>query len=386
MQGNYRTTIYDYGMIARAISQIRAAWNETAIAEPPHRTRWDYLWLLVAIGLTVADLIDQTSGHLLLISPTIAAGAAVMIRRRHIWATIGLLLAVSLWDFLVHAVTGDFSRVGGMSLLFIYSVVRWGSGRQIVAMTVSLLPSLALAPYVDADVELYSAALVMAVLLVSGYNVRQRANIVDQRLRAAQLDERQRIARELHDSVAHHVSGISVQARAATALITTNPEAAAEAMEAVRAAASDALAEMRRMVAALRDDDVPDLRPQAGLNEIIALGQRGQTAPRVEVRLSGELDNLEPALAAGLFRLAQESVTNASRHARQASVVAVRVVGRTDRVILVVDDDGDTPISYSRDGFGLVGMRERAVLLGGTFEAGPKPQRGWRVAASLPRE
>ena len=120
--------------------------------------------------------------------------------------------------------------------------------------------------------------------------------------------------------------------------------------------------------------------------DIEQLATTGPVQPLVEVTLTGELQDLSPSVEAAIYRLAQESVTNARRHARHATRVSVRVAGEADRVLLTVDDDGSTGSPHrSPDGYGLVGMRERATLLGGTFAAGPIADRGWRVEANLPR-
>ncbi len=112
-----------------------------------------------------------------------------------------------------------------------------------------------------------------------------------------------------------------------------------------------------------------------------------QTAPRVEIELEGNLLNLKPSVDTTVYRLAQEAVTNAVRHARNASKVLVRIVGDDDAVKLTVRDDGvHNPLPIRSAGFGLVGMAERARLLGGTLDAGPNEEgRGWVVTAVLPR-
>jgi signal transduction histidine kinase len=206
-------------------------------------------------------------------------------------------------------------------------------------------------------------------------------------MREARLSERQRIARELHDSVAHHGSGIAIQAKAAQAVAATDPAAAARAMATVEAQASRTLTEMRAMVGALREDDEPGPVAQRGVDDIVRLAGAGYAGPRVQVDLAGDLDALNRSTEAGLFRIAQESITNARRHARNASRIAVRIVSAGDEVELTIADDGD-PIPASTHtgvGYGLAGMSERAALLGGTFEAGPGPRRGWITRAVLPR-
>lgn len=118
------------------------------------------------------------------------------------------------------------------------------------------------------------------------------------------------------------------------------------------------------------------------------LAQNNENGPSVEVQLSGKLDALPPLVDAALYRIAQESITNALRHARHATRVDERVAGHEDRVHMTVQDDGAvvTPTSSDSDGYGLAGMRERAELLGGTLQAGPAEQKGWTVTAVLPRE
>ncbi len=140
------------------------------------------------------------------------------------------------------------------------------------------------------------------------------------------------------------------------------------------------------MVGILRESGDPDLAPQRGVADIKRLAHSTGPRPRVNVELSGDLDELRPSVEAAIYRIAQESITNAVQHARHATHISVSVAGNDDSVHLTVHDDGDTsltgPIS---SGYGLVGMAERAKLLGGTLDAGPSPGRGWTVNAVLPR-
>ena len=195
------------------------------------------------------------------------------------------------------------------------------------------------------------------------------------------------MARELHDTVAHHVSAIAIQAQAGRTLAASQPNAAVDALEVIEEAASRTLAEMRTMVGVLRDGEEPDRAPQRGVADIARLARGAGDGPRVDVELSGDLDHLLPLVEAAVYRLAQESITNAVRHARNATRVSVIVVGDSDCVRLTVRDDGDaSPFgASSSSGYGLVGMTERATLLGGTLEAGPSPDSGWTVNAVLPR-
>ena len=159
--------------------------------------------------------------------------------------------------------------------------------------------------------------------------------------------------------------------------------AAVEALAVIEEAASRALTELRAIVRTLRDGDDADLAPQGGVADITRLAAAAD-GPRVDVELVGDLDGLRPMVAAAVYRIAQESITNAVRHARHATRIDIRVIGEQDSVLVVVLDDGE-PAAAAAPGYGVAGMTERAALLGGTLEAGPSPGGGWLVTATLPR-
>ena len=220
---------------------------------------------------------------------------------------------------------------------------------------------------------------------VAGFYLR----LLDQRqeelaLRARQ-DERISIARELHDIVAHHVTGIVVQAQAARLVASDRPDAAAVALERLDRAGAEALGAMRLMVGTLRDEIAPaDLAPTAGLDDLRAMGDppaRGELPVRVSI--DTEAAALPSEVVASLHRIAREAVTNARRHAVGATWIDVGVSCRNGHVELLVRNDG-VQTGRATGGFGLQGMAERAEALGGTFSAGPLPGGGWQVAAELP--
>ena len=199
--------------------------------------------------------------------------------------------------------------------------------------------------------------------------------------------EREQLARELHDTVAHHVSAIAIRAQAGRALAPSRPEAAVDALEVIEEAASRTLVDLRALVGTLRDGDEAALAPQRGVLDVQRLAHGPRDGPRVDVQLTGDLDDLPPLVGAAIYRIAQESVTNAVRHASHATRIDVRVTGHDDCVRLIVRDDGDA-VSSAPDrssGYGLVGMSERAALLGGTLESGAADS-GWMVTAVLPRD
>jgi signal transduction histidine kinase len=156
----------------------------------------------------------------------------------------------------------------------------------------------------------------------------------------------------------------------------------------IEAEASRTLAEMRAMVRVLRSQEPVDYAPQPGVADLQRLAGASPAGPRVEVKLSGELRDLPAAVDSAVFRIAQEAVTNALRHARNATKVDVLVDGDPSSIRLTVRDDGDRAPGAPAvgRGFGITGMVERATLLGGTCSAGPRPARGWVVEAAMPRE
>ncbi|MFF5171718.1 sensor histidine kinase [Micromonospora sp. NPDC000089] len=202
-------------------------------------------------------------------------------------------------------------------------------------------------------------------------------------------EERLRIARELHDVVAHHIALINVQAGVAGHLLREQPDAAEEALGHVRAAGRTTLAELSTLLGVLRGtgaDDVPT-EPAPSLNRLDALVEGFSTGQPVRWTVAGQPRPLPTAVDVAAYRIIQESLTNAHRHAPGAAV-AVRLRYDPVGVTIEVRDagaprpDGDT--GGAGAGLGLVGMRERAETVGGTFTAGPGPDGGWLVRAELP--
>ncbi|MFJ9897632.1 sensor histidine kinase [Streptomyces sp. NPDC091280] len=231
-------------------------------------------------------------------------------------------------------------------------------------------------------------ALTAVVAWLIGNSVRQ-SRAYSERLAAqaatqAVTAERLRIAREMHDTVAHSIGIIALQAGAAARVTTTQPEAAREAMRAVEHEGRETLAGLRRMLVALRaaDSGVPVVA--AGLGDIDRLAATTTAAGvRVEVRRHGEPRQLPPDIDLSAFRIVQESVTNVVRHAGSRAC-RVTLDYREGELALEVTDDGRGHGTAVDTGFGLAGMRERVALLHGEFTAAPRPEGGFRVAARLP--
>ncbi|HEX6743294.1 MAG TPA: histidine kinase, partial [Solirubrobacteraceae bacterium] len=198
------------------------------------------------------------------------------------------------------------------------------------------------------------------------------------------LGERTRIARELHDVVAHDVSVMLVQAAAAKRTVPADPERARAAIAAVEDTGREALGELRRLLGVLRrGDEELALAPQPSLDRIGALVQRMRaTGLPVELEVAGDPVHLAPGVDAAAFRIVQEALVNVVRHAAATRAI-VRVDYEPQAVELVVSDDGDGdgPI---RDGRGLVTLRERVALYGGELSAGRRRPRGFELRARLP--
>jgi signal transduction histidine kinase len=205
---------------------------------------------------------------------------------------------------------------------------------------------------------------------------------------AAVAEERARIARELHDVIAHSVSVMIVQAGAARLLLAQSPEQAREPILAVEQTGREALAETRRLLGILRSDMTQaELEPQPGMAGLDTLVERTRLAGLpVELGIEGDPVKLAPGLDLAAYRVVQEALTNALKYAGPASAwVTVRYL--RDAVELEISNDGKTPERQNgAGGHGLAGMRERVSMYGGTVEAGPHPVRGFLVRARLPLE
>ena len=207
----------------------------------------------------------------------------------------------------------------------------------------------------------------------------------EEKARAAVAEERVRIARELHDVVAHAISVIVVQARGGRRSLATDPEETREALDTIEATGSAALAEMRRLLGMLRrDDEEIALAPQPSLRFLDTLaGQVREAGLPVELSIEGEPVELPPGIDLSAFRIVQEALTNALKHAGPATARVVVRYGDHD-LDLEIADTGIGADPSNGGGHGLAGMRERVSLYGGKIEAGPRDGGGFAVRARLP--
>ena len=377
-------------------SAIGSLWAEPRVADPPRRVWRDWALVGVLVPAAVLESIfreDVTWWPVALVI-TVAAIVLLLWRRTSplpVVAGAFGVAGVGAMASLLGAGDPAMLYAAASVLLVPYSLLRWAAGREAVIglAIIVVVGAVCIANDFTGYVDAVGGMVVMLFPAVLGASVRYRTGSRLRELDQVRLREREELARGLHDTVAHHVSAIAIQAQAGRALAASRPAAAVDALAVIEEAASRTLTEMRSMVGALRrPGEAPDLLPQRGLADIERLALLAGEGPRVDVELSGGLDDLRPAVEAAIYRLVQESITNAVRHARTATRIAVSVAGENGCVRVTVRDDG-AAVAFggagSAQGYGLVGMTERAALLGGALEAGPDPAGGWAVRAVLPR-
>ena len=266
---------------------------------------------------------------------------------------------------------------------FIIGLVAWWAGGFAFAAAVGRLD-------VKSATNFILIATVAIILVRIGIRARdRRADIAERErelaAREAVVDERARIARELHDAIAHNVSMMVVQAGAERRVLDESQGSTREVLETVEEIGRNALTEMRRLVGMLRTDEDDPLAPQPGLRDLATLvGQVREAGLPVELQIEGEPRALPIGLELSAYRIVQEALTNALKHAGDARASVV-VRYRDDSLELEVLDDGaGGAAAVASGGHGLVGMRERVALYGGRFEAGLRPTGGFTVRVLLP--
>ena len=401
--------------------------SQSTVAPPRRRRRHDpFRWIIENPG--IVDLIGFGAGALLLLVfavsigsfgwwtlftvPMIAAGALCRVRPLLGVIVIGLLAVTHL--------LANIPVVGGDAMTFyaMFCAVAYG-GRAVgrLGVAAGFLGVIAQAGYWSllAYFTPYGGALQAAVtftgLLFIGSitivaiwalaslqraRVRQLALVRDraeqavrereQRTALAVADERARIAREMHDVVAHSLSVIIAQADGGRFVASQQPEKAVDVLGTIGETGRAALADMRSLLGVLRHEDETSFGPQPGPAMLEDLAARVRAAGlEVDLDLEGELEDLPQALGMSVFRLIQESLTNVLKHAGTGASAEVRIHRTAAHLeIEIVDDGQGTDPDSDGQGHGLTGMHERMSVFGGTLHAGPLPGRGYRVRAVVP--
>jgi len=363
----------------------------------------------LALGLLVAKLATLATG--LQAGPALAYVLApawtlpLVWRRRH---PVAVVVFVSALDVVEVAGSGYRNSVVALVVLLVVLFSLGAYAESVRGLAVGLAAIVAATIVAEAAQShpttatgwlSHVAGLLAAILvpLVTGLALRQqrlRAEAMerlatqleherDERARTAVAEERARIARELHDEIAHAMSVIAVQADAAEGALARDPALVESPLVAIRDTARTALADMRRVLGGLRADERADLAPEPGLARLGALLDQARAGGLdVDLRIEGEPTPLPPALDLAAYRVLQEGLTNVRKHASARRVEVVLRYGH-EAVGVEVVDDGDGSGNGGGSGRGLAGVRERVALLGGDFVAGPRAT-GFALRVTLP--
>lgn len=359
---------------------------------------------LVAIGAAAVDLLGYSIGTTQdgrpLTVPALAlavlAALCLLARRHRPVATLGAVLVLGI---ALNLTTPVFPHFAAGLAVALYSVARLRGPAVTVAGALATVPLSLVGMSGDrtaagwgAVSNAVAAALVVgAALLIRRWQREVEANRTLLAERAV-AEERRRIARELHDIVAHHITTMQLMAGGARANLAHDPEAAREALVTLEGSGRMALREMRQLLDVLRAGEEPEHAPpapQPGTGDLERIVTESRLAGMpTEFTVHGPVRPLPPSVGLAVFRIVQEALTNARKHAGEARAL-VQLTYRPDEVAVEVRDDGAGGFQVpsrpaARSGYGLIGMRERVALQGGTLEAGALDGGGFRVAARLP--
>ncbi|WP_238412431.1 sensor histidine kinase [Saccharothrix deserti] len=357
--------------------------------------RLDVLLAVVLTSLTVVTTVSHTGGRIGWAAYVLAALTVAPIALRQIapvatmTVVLGALAGYSLLDY------GGLPSAGVGVLVGVFTVATLRS-RLVAALVVVLTAAVVVVAYMGLAGVIAWSEVVQGILVVLGAWVlgegtkrwAERAERLAEEAARAVADERVRIARELHDIVAHHMSVISLQAGVAQYVLDTDLSTARKAITTVGDASREALTEMRRLLDVLRVDHDADYRPQPGLAALDELVERARGAGLpVDVVVTGKARELQPGPDLCAYRVAQESLTNVLKHAGPAAA-RIDVDYGEQTLVLKVTDNGKATANggpgADHTPHGIRGMRERAELYGGVLTAGPTADGGFGVVLRLP--
>lgn len=373
----------------RVMKAVRArfdeAWSSPAASGAAGPRPRDYVLVAIAVAAAIAEtllrpeLVWPYASTILLLA---VLPALLWRRSRPLVSATWMVIPTVVFE-LVAVVIGAETHPLGATIVMLaipYALLRWGSGRDriigcvlLVVFVVASLPS-SDDPVTDA---IAGVAAVGGACLIGALR-RLRVEVRRGQLEAVRSAEREALARDLHDTVAHHVSAIAIRAQVAGAN-PHSPIIVAESVAVIESEAQAVLSDMRSLVRSLRA--APDYAPSPGIADLLRLENSGPPAVTVRLDLTDDFPEL---VSSTLFRMAQEGVTNARRHAREVTRIGIEITVLEGAAVIVVRDDGVPSRTDGSAGNGLRGMTERAALLGGEFTAGPDPRGGWTLRASLP--
>jgi|tagenome__1003787_1003787.scaffolds.fasta_scaffold20978907_4 signal transduction histidine kinase len=363
-----------FGLLLAVWGQLELWWSGFVFTVDPNR-RPMWLLTLCQLGMT----------------------APVAIRRRVPLTALSIAMGALAVEQLATAPADTVASLVGLLVLTGTAAARCGGREAAAAAAVTVAGLCAMA--VERGGETLFLAVLLGAAATAGRAVRsgilrvgaletraaQLERERDERARAAAVEERFRIARELHDLVAHHVSGLVVQAGAARQVVRSDPDRAVEALLLVEQSGREALDEMRHLLGVLRGGEGDQERaPQPRLERVEEMAERLRSAGMdVRVEVAGTPRPLPAAIDLSAFRIVQEALTNACKHSTPTTI-RVRIDYLPDAVELEVTNDGVAIEGTSDGGHGIAGMRERVALYGGRLAAGSRPEGGYCVQARLP--
>jgi signal transduction histidine kinase len=400
------------GATATAISQIKAVFAAGVTRPPAPRPRWlrrgridlvavaDVIVALICFGATVSKLDNQhpvnaSAGVILLISLALCAPLAA-----RTWLPLTAWCASAVALFWVGGAYSSMGPIPGGILVYIlclYAVaVRCEAWVVVTAGVVTAAGGMLVYGQPPTTAILTAAVPVLAAVVVRTRRRGSEQLAVQERRHEGEralLEERQRIARELHDVVAHHMSVIAIQAEAGPYKVQDPPKELVESFAEIRASALSGLKELRRVLGVLRSES-PDTAPQPGLDDLEELLESARSAGlTVTAGVSGTARPLPAGVDLSAYRIIQEALSNAMRHAPGAEVQIKLYYGDAALVVEVRNDHcpPGTQVPLESDGVpgdggghGIIGMRERATMLGGHLQAGPTEKGEFLVTAALP--
>ncbi|WP_182905490.1 sensor histidine kinase [Microbispora sp. H13382] len=384
--GSTRSWLWAHPLVSDSILAVvlttASLWTIVAFAEPPYARPADALNLALAASCTLPLTLRRQRPFVLLVATALPG--------------VGLIAL---------GYSPGLSGIGTFVLLYSVAAHR-GLALSLAALAVSFATYAAMVAAAPVPVSWANHVVMTTVMLlcwVCGRALRlrraylselvQRADRLERAreadTRAARAEERSRIARELHDVVAHHVSVMTVQAAAARKMLDTKPDVARDALTAIEEMGRTAMAEMRSIVGVLRTDGPAERAPQPGMQDLPALVEQMREAGlRTQLWIEGERRGLPPGVDLAAYRLVQEALTNSLRHAGPSARAWVTVRHEPDELSVHVEDDGrgaaEESLRIGGKGHGLVGIRERVALYGGVLRIGPRTGGGFEVRAQFP--
>lgn len=340
----------------------------------------------------------------------VIAGSTALVWRRRVPVEVLAIVTAALATFWLR---GHGALLAVLGLPALYAVAAHAERRRrawwaicVACLALLIVASVSVLDKPDGFAYLQALSVVafLVAAIAAGVLMRNRERIfvdTERRAAAAEADrlaeaeravvrERSRIAREMHDVVAHAMSVIAVQAAAGREIVHGNPDKAADVFAKIETVGRESLTELRRMLGVLREtgDDGASLSPQPGIADIaVAVAQSSATGVTAKLVIVGDQQPLAPGIELAAFRIVQEALTNVLKHAGASASATVQISYQPNDLVVEVVDDGcgaATSLSGVGTGNGLIGMRERVEIYGGRFTSGPRRGGGYAVRASLP--